>query len=216
MSKQLHSLFFIRFIAMAERIIIAAAISILTFLVLAAIFVADGTDDVFGAIDLLFMCLGGASVVLAKVEPRGEILCYVTVALAFFISAVRYFLDAKFLRLMSSVFTGLYFLWLGLQKKTQNDESARTFFYRVTWFVFAWSLFGAIFWVIILIVVAINVGYGSAVIEKDDILEGLETICFVVLAVSNWFVAMEDQIPISLEDNSDEHKKDEQAYESMI
>ena len=202
---------------MAERSSIAAAISILTFLVLAAILVVDSTDDVFGAIDLLFMCLGGASVVLAKVEPRGEILCYVAMALYIFISAVRYFLDAKILRLMFFVFAGLYVLWLGLQNKTQNDESARTFFYRVTWFVFGWSLFGAIFYVIILIVVAINVGYGSAVIEKDDILEGLETICLVVLAVSNWFVAMEDQIPISLDDNSDEHKNEEelQAYESM-
>mmetsp|Transcript_11285 Transcript_11285/g.11382 ORF Transcript_11285/g.11382 Transcript_11285/m.11382 type:complete len:204 (-) Transcript_11285:124-735(-) len=202
---------------MAERTIIAAAISILTFLVLAAIFAVDGPDDVFEAIYLPLMCLGGASVVLAKVEPRGEILFYVTMALPFFISAVRHFLDAKIWRLMLSVFIGLHFLWLGLQNRTQNDESARTFFYRVTWFVFVMSLFGAIFWVNILIVGAINVGYGSAVIEKDDILEGLETICFVVLAVSNWFVAMEDQIPISLEDNSDEHKKDEelQAYVSM-
>ncbi|OEU18338.1 hypothetical protein FRACYDRAFT_217142 [Fragilariopsis cylindrus CCMP1102] len=75
----------------------------------------------------------------------------------------------------------------------------------------------AVIGVTFLIVKATNVVNGSAVIEKEDILEGLETICFVVLAVSNWFVAMEDQIPISLEDNSDEHKKDEelQAYESM-
>ena len=68
----------------------------------------------------------------------------------------------------------------------------------------------AVIGVTFLIVKATNVVNGSALTEKDDILEGLGTICIVVLAVSNWFVAMEDQIPISSEDNSDEHKKDEE------
>ena len=61
---------FICFIAMTEKIIIAAAISILTFLALAVILVVDSTDDVFRPIGLLLLCLVGASIILAKVEPR--------------------------------------------------------------------------------------------------------------------------------------------------
>ena len=207
---------------MTEKIIIAAAISILTFLALAAILVVDSTDDVCRPIGLLLLCLVGASIILAKVEPRGGILCYVTVVLFYIHLVVQvFFFGETKPSILLYFFLGWvacsWLYWAYLQYKTQTKESARTFFYMATWFVFGSTLLMAVIGVTFLIVKATNVVNGSAVIEKEDILEGLETICFVVLAVSNWFVAMEDQIPISLEDNSDEHKKEEelQAYESM-
>lgn len=207
---------------MAESIIIAAAISILTFLALAAIIVVDSTDDVFRSIGLLLLCLVGASIILAKVEPRGSILYYVTMVLFYIHLVIKALFFGETKASMLSVFFEVgwcvgWLYWAYLQNKTQTKESARTFFYMATWFVFGSTLLMAVIGATFLVVKATNVVNGSAVIEKEDILEGLETICFVVLAVSNWFVAMEDQIPISLEDNSDEHKKDEelQAYESM-
>ena len=207
---------------MTEKIIIAAAISILTFLALAAILVVDSTDDVCRPIGLLLLCLVGASIILAKVEPRGGILCYVTVVLFYIHSVVQALFFGETKASTLSVFFGVGWLvgwlyWAYLQNKTQTKESAWTFFYTATWFVFGSTLLMAVIGVTFLVVKATNVVNGSAVIEKEDTLEGLETICFVVLAVSNWFVAMEDQVPISLEDNSDEHKKEEelQAYESM-
>ena len=98
---------------MTEKIIIAAAISILTFLALAAILVVDSTDDVCRPIGLLLLCLVGASIILAKVEPRGRSLCYVTVVLFYIHSVVQALFFGENKASTLSVFLGLGGLWGG-------------------------------------------------------------------------------------------------------